>query len=209
MAVSLVVARVAAHWTAAIAGSVQLSSAKPAYALFLRRVFTAGRGNQPTFRVPSDDEDDFEEDTDFDFDEAAARAATPPHGHLHSSYAVPNNSSRPSKSPAGPQQGAALAHNSIPDLFVQQQQQQHHNGSTYINGSSGSAFTRHPVQAVLQARTRQLQADALRMADKQQRRLHEQLQSVDQQLAVQLREVQQQLQQKRVSNHDTDSQTSR
>lgn len=57
---------------------------------------------------------------------------------------------------------------------------------------------RHPVQAVLEARTKQLQADALLAADRQQRRLRQQIQGVEQQLAARLQEVQQQLAHKRV-----------
>jgi hypothetical protein len=62
-----------------------------------------------------------------------------------------------------------------------------------------SSSMRHPVQAVLEARTKQLQAGALLAADRQQRRLRQQIQGVEQQLVEHLQEVQQQLAHKRVS----------
>lgn len=65
--------------------------------------------------------------------------------------------------------------------------------------SGGIASARHPVQSVLVARTKQLQAGALLAAEKQQWRLHQQIQSVEEELAAQLQEVQQQLAHKRVS----------
>jgi hypothetical protein len=56
----------------------------------------------------------------------------------------------------------------------------------------------HPAQAALVAHERGLQAGALCLAEQQQRRLTEQLQSVERELATQLAAVRQQLANKRV-----------
>ncbi|KAF8066412.1 GLE1 [Scenedesmus sp. PABB004] len=114
-------------------------------------------------------------------------AASPGSGHKRAAtFRVPSDDEGDDDDPAAGWGGGSLLTGGQPG------------GGRWSGGApSAAVHARHPVQAVLAARTKQLQAGALLMAEAQQQRLHRQIAAVEEQLAGQLAEVQQQLAHKR------------
>ncbi|KAF6263423.1 GLE1-like protein-domain-containing protein [Scenedesmus sp. NREL 46B-D3] len=173
----------------------------------------AGHSNSSrpfTFRAPSEDEDD--DDVELWDADQPMPAGNALHLHNNSNSLQSQQQQQSSASTSYMQTSATFPQHSSSGCFSAGGTNTAAYGGAAANGISAgisSSSMRHPVQAVLEARTKQLQADALLAADRQQRRLRQQIQGVEQRLTEQLQEVQQQLAHKRAHAAAADEESRR
>jgi hypothetical protein len=169
-------------------------------------VAIAGNSNNSkgfTFKAPLDDDDDDDDDI-LEANQTPGAAGNNLQFYNGSSFFQQQQQQQSSASTSYMQTSATFAQHPSPTSFLTgagTSSAAYGRAAAKSSASPGisSSSMRHPVQAVLEARTKQLQAGALLTADRQQRRLRQQIQGVEQQLAEQLQQVQQQLAHKRVS----------